>query len=170
VADVLLGARVSPIDLGIVGQLARLSEARIERLARLPRALLALVPVRFEQVTPAVSQNDCAVVGVEGRGPDQPLAFQVPQGLASIAAAVMEIAPADDAEGTDGSEYPGFGSIDLVYPIALSDRPALTPARQVKVLGEYVTRIALASGVAFAAAAATSSVAIRGVPMITVTA
>jgi len=57
-----------------------------------------------------------------------------------------------------------------MYPVTLSDRPALTPARQVEVLGEHVTRIALASGVAFAAAAATSSVAIRGVPTITVTA
>src|SRR5262245_35122639 len=40
-AEALLGARVGAIDLRVVRQLARLSEARVERLLWLPGAVLS---------------------------------------------------------------------------------------------------------------------------------
>jgi hypothetical protein len=43
-------------------QFARLSEAGVERLARLPRALLPLVSIRFEEVSAALCQDHSAVV------------------------------------------------------------------------------------------------------------
>ena len=61
-AQTLLGALVGAIDLGVVRQLARLSEAGVERLAGLVRAVVALVSVGFEQVTSAVRQCHGAIV------------------------------------------------------------------------------------------------------------
>src|SRR5690349_7385350 len=56
-ADALFGARVGAIDLRVVRQLARLSEARVEGLARLPPSFASLVPIRFEQVSAAIGQR-----------------------------------------------------------------------------------------------------------------
>ena len=51
----LRGALVGAVDLGVVRQLARLPEARIERLVRLPGVVPAM---RVEQVTAPVGQGD----------------------------------------------------------------------------------------------------------------
>jgi hypothetical protein len=61
-AEALLGAQLRTVDIGVVRQLARLSEASVKGLAGLPGALLSLVPIRFEQVSAAVCQDDGAVV------------------------------------------------------------------------------------------------------------
>jgi hypothetical protein len=64
-AQPLLGAEVSAVDLRVVRQLTRLSEARVERLAWLPGAFL-LAPIRFEQVSAPIAQNDGAIIRAEG--------------------------------------------------------------------------------------------------------
>lgn len=61
----LLGARVGAIDLRVVRQLARLSEARVERLLGLPGAVMSLMPIRLEQVSTSVGEDDRSVVGAE---------------------------------------------------------------------------------------------------------
>ena len=53
----LLGALVGAIDLGVVRQLARLSDAGVEGLAGLVRAVVTFVSVGFEQVSSAVRQR-----------------------------------------------------------------------------------------------------------------
>ena len=58
----LLGMRVGAIDLRVVRQLARLSEARVERLARLRPSFASLVPIRFEQVPAAIGQRHGAII------------------------------------------------------------------------------------------------------------
>ena len=54
-AETLLGALVSAIDVGVVRQLARLSDAGVEGLAGLVGAVVAFVSIGFEQVSPARS-------------------------------------------------------------------------------------------------------------------
>ena len=61
-AEALLGAQVCAIDLRVVRQLARFPKTGIERLARLPRAILSLVPIRLEQGPAAICQDNGAVV------------------------------------------------------------------------------------------------------------
>ena len=58
-------------------QLARLSEAGVERLAGLVGAVVTLVSVRFEQVSSAVGQDDGAIVRAERARSNQPSSFEV---------------------------------------------------------------------------------------------
>jgi hypothetical protein len=46
--------------------------------------------------------------------------LEVPLGLGSVVAAVVEITFGDDAEGADGGEHPAFGAVDLIHAIAVS--------------------------------------------------
>jgi hypothetical protein len=66
-AETLFGAFVSAIDVGIVRQLPWLSEASPERLTRLVRAVVAIVSVGFEEISPTVRQHNGAVVRTEWR-------------------------------------------------------------------------------------------------------
>ena len=61
-AETLLGALVGTIDIGVVRQLAWLSEAGPEGLPGLVRVVVALVPVGFEEVPSALCEDDSAVV------------------------------------------------------------------------------------------------------------
>ena len=65
IAQALLGALIGAIDLGVVGQLARLPEAGVEGLAGLVSAVVTFVAVGFEQVAPAVRQRHGAVIRAE---------------------------------------------------------------------------------------------------------
>ena len=127
-SQALLGALIGTIDLGVVGQFARLSETSVEGLARLPGAVLALVSTRFEQVSAAVSQDDRAVIRAEERGPYQALSFKVRQTLAGAFAAIVEVAFGDDAKGTHRGEQSAFVAVDLVHAVTFSHRPALAAA------------------------------------------
>jgi hypothetical protein len=60
--ETLLGALVGAIDLRVVRQLAGFSEACPERLTGLARAVVAFVSVGFEEVSPAVRQDDGAII------------------------------------------------------------------------------------------------------------
>jgi hypothetical protein len=76
----------------------------------------------------------------------------------------MEIALGNDAKGADGGEHPALRPVDLVNAIALSYRPPLTPARQVEILREDISRVAIVhmiavTGSATAAAARIATVA-----------
>jgi hypothetical protein len=96
-AETLLCALVGAIDLRIVRKLARLSEARVIGLARLPGAFL-LAPIRFEQVSPTIAQHDRTIIRADGGGTEQTFPFEVALGLASVVAAVVEIAFGDNSE------------------------------------------------------------------------
>jgi hypothetical protein len=66
-AETLFGALVGAIDVGIVGQLARLPEAGPERLTGLVQAAVAVVSVGFEKISPAVRQDNGAVIRTKWR-------------------------------------------------------------------------------------------------------
>jgi hypothetical protein len=83
--------------------------------------------------------------------------------LASVVAAVVEIAFRDDTKGTDGGEHLAVDAVDLVHAIAVSHWPALTGTWQVKVLREHVARVAIGRMIAFAAPATAPAVAVAEV-------
>jgi hypothetical protein len=148
-----------------VRQLARLSEAGVERLAWLPGPFL-LAPIRFEQVSATVGEDDSAVVRAEWRHVQQTLAFEVVLGSARVLPTVVKIAFGHDAKGADGGEHPGFRAVDLVHTITFPYWPALTTARQVEILGEHLPRAALMIAVAFTWTASTAEVALPRIVMI----
>ena len=76
-ADTFLGALVGAIDPGVVGQFARLPDARVERLTGLVDTVVALIAVRFEKIAPAVRQRHGAVVRAERRGANQPFVLEM---------------------------------------------------------------------------------------------
>ena len=90
-------------------------------------------------------------------------------GLASVVAAVVEIAFSDDPEGPDGGEHPAFGAVDVVHAIPVSHWPTLTATRQLEVSREHVAWVAIVRLIAFAAAAAAAAVSVAGVVAIAVT-
>jgi hypothetical protein len=87
----------------------------------------------------------------------------VPLGLASIVAAVVEIAFGHDTEGADGGEHPAFGAVDVVHTIAFSHWPALTPARQVEISRENISRLPPVIAVALTCSASVAYVALPSV-------
>ena len=61
-SEALLGALVGAIDLGVMRQLAGLPDAGVEGLTRLVETAVALIPVRFEKIAPAVCQRDSSIL------------------------------------------------------------------------------------------------------------
>jgi hypothetical protein len=59
VANLRLGVAARAIDLGVVGQLARLLETGIERLTQLASLF---TPIRFEQVSASIREHDDVLV------------------------------------------------------------------------------------------------------------
>jgi hypothetical protein len=89
---------------------------------------MSLMPIRLEQVSTSVSQDNRSVVGAECRRAQQTLLFEVALGSAGVLAAIVQIALGHDAKGTDGGEHAAFSAVNLVHAIAFSDWLALTPA------------------------------------------
>jgi hypothetical protein len=103
VSNTLLSALVGPIDLGVMRQRARLSEARIEGLAGFPRAFLAREAIRFEQIPAPLCQDDGPVVCAEWCGVDQPLVLEVLETAARalrVLTDVVKVALGDDPKCT----------------------------------------------------------------------
>jgi hypothetical protein len=143
-----------------LGDLTWLPEACPERLTSSCERLSRSCRVRFEEISPAVRQDNGSVVRTERRRTQQTLLLEVPLGHASVVASIEEITFGDDAEGIDGGEHPALGAVDFVHAITLSYWPTLTAARQVEVLREHVTRVAVLIPIAITRAAAATAVAV----------
>ena len=76
-AQALLGALVGAIDLGVVGQLARLSEAGVERLAGLVKRSSRSYRFASSRSRPRSVSDDRSIVCAERRGPNQPFLFEM---------------------------------------------------------------------------------------------
>ena len=81
---------------------------------------------------------------------------------ACVLAAVVEIALGHDAKGTDCGEHPAFSTVNLVHAIAVSYRAALTSARQVEVLREHISRVAIVRMLAVAGSTTAAAAPIAG--------
>jgi hypothetical protein len=129
---------------------------------------MSLMPIRLEQVTTLGGQDHRSVVGAQCRRAQQTLLFEVALGLASVVAAIVEVAFGDDAESADGGERPAFGAVDLVDAIAVSHWPTLMATWQVEIPREHVARVTIGCMVAFAAPAAAAAVSVAEVVSIAV--
>jgi hypothetical protein len=137
-------------------------------LTGLVRSVVAFVSVGFEQISTAVRQDNGAIVGTERRRTQQTLLLEVPLGLASVVAAVVEITFGDNPEGADGGEHPAFGAVDVVYAIPVSHWPTLTATRQVEVSREHVAWVTIGFMIEFATPTAAAAVSVAEVVAIAV--
>jgi hypothetical protein len=141
-AKALLGPLVGAIDLRIVGQLAGLPDG-VEGLAGLVAAVIALVAVGFEEIAPALGQDDGAIVGTEWARPNQSLALKMssaPTRIVGIVAKVTHIPLGDDPKCADGSQHAALSAVDLVNALALSNQFALGTAREVEIYTRVLNR------------------------------
>lgn len=137
VPEALLRTLVGAIDLGVVRQLARFPETGAEGLVGLVFAVMTFEAVGLEEIPPALGQDDGPVLRAERARSNQSSFFEMPGAstpLARIVDQIVEIGLGHDSKRADRPQHAAFAAIDLVDPIALSNRPALTSARQVDVL------------------------------------
>jgi hypothetical protein len=137
----LLCTLVGSIDLGVVRQLARLSNAGVEGLARLVATIIALVAIGFQEVAPAIAERHGTVVGTERRRANQTFVRKVLEaspGTLGVFTQVMKIALGDYTKRADRRQRAALGAVDLVDAVALSDRSTFMSARQVEILREHV--------------------------------
>jgi hypothetical protein len=80
-AEALLGTEIGAIDLRVVRQLARLPDALPRTFGEARASVAVFVSVGFEELSPAVRQDNGAVVRTEWRRTEQTLLFEVPLGL-----------------------------------------------------------------------------------------
>jgi len=90
------GLQVSPVDLTVVGKLARLPEACVELLTGFsPVLVILLETVGFKEVSAAARQEDDAFAGTAQGGMCKALTFKVREALPRVVGAVppaLEIA------------------------------------------------------------------------------
>ena len=165
-AETFLDALVGAIDVGIMRQLARLSDTGVEGLAGLVGAVVTLVAVGLEQVTSAVRQRDGAIVRAERARPNQSLSLEMPSAptrTIGIVAQVMQISLGHNPKGADGPQHAALGAVDLIDTVALPNRSAFASTWQVEVFREHVTRVEILIPIAIARAAAATDVAVPSV-------
>jgi hypothetical protein len=143
VADLLLSALVGAVDLDVVGELTRLPEAGVERLAGLVRPLVTWDrAIGFEQIPAPVGEDDGTAVGVERRPPNQPFVFEVADALlgrASVVAERGQVVLRDHAKGADRRQHGGLGAVDVVDPVAAPDWFPFGATWKVEVTREDIT-------------------------------
>ena len=141
IANLRLGVAARTIDIGVMGQLARLLEPRVEHL---PRLSGGLTPIRFEQISTSVRErHDVLVSPLQRDTLQQAGRLKVFQTLlrrpsaSPVVEHLANVADLDDAEGRDGGEGVALPAIQLVGPRPLAHDLALGPARQVNVACEH---------------------------------
>jgi hypothetical protein len=86
------------------------------------------VAVGLEEVPPAISQDDGAVVRAERRCTNQPLLFEMaeaPARLPRFLARVVQVALGQDANRADGRQRAALRVVDLVDSLTLANGAAI---------------------------------------------
>jgi hypothetical protein len=121
VPEALLRTLVGAIDLGVMSQLARLLPARVKRLARLLRAVVA---VGLKEIAPAVGEDDGAVAWTERSHSNEPLMLEVAKTAPRVLVAVtpvVEVALGHDPKRGDRCQHAALGAVDLVGALAVAN-------------------------------------------------
>ena len=139
------GLEVGAIALGVVLELARLTQAGIELLTGRP-AVVSDGPVGLEEAAPFVGQHDDGVAAsVLANRAHEPGFAEVPQVPLSwvrrAARVVAQVAGRHDAKRAHGGQHPALGAADLVDTVAAGDPLARVAAREIEALGEQVARV-----------------------------
>jgi hypothetical protein len=80
----------------------------------------------------------------------------------------VQIALGDDPKCADRCQSAALAAIDLVHTVALPNRPALASTREIEVLREYITRVAILISIAITRAGAATKVTVPGVATIAI--
>jgi len=155
--EALLRAKERAIDLGVVGQLARLSEAGIERLAWLQ---LALQPIGLENVSTSVREDDDVKIPAFERDPfDKPRFLEMSKVIsrrsrfAFTLEHIAQIIPAHHPKRSDRRECLALRAVQLVGSLPVTHEFAVHATRQVDMAAKDAAAIIVADVCAFAAAA-----------------
>jgi hypothetical protein len=139
-------AKVCPIDVGVMFHLARLLEARVERLAR----LVVAVTTRFQEVPAAVGQHDRHVrLAVQPNRSDEALFAQMSEvAVARISftpVVIAEVSRSHDAKCADRRQRPSLGPSKgvLALPRVPHDLTVTSP-REPEIPRENIPRVAIA--------------------------
>jgi hypothetical protein len=146
--EALLGALVSGVNLGVVSQLPRLPEARVERLAGLAVALQA---IRLEHVSTATRQDkDVTVPALERDSFEKARLLEMSKALPSrpwIPSTVEHIAQVigvDDPERADRGERLALLAVQLVGSLPVAYELAVWATRQVDMTTEGTPAVIVA--------------------------
>jgi hypothetical protein len=132
-------------------------------LARLVAAVRSFVAVGFKEIPAALGQDDSPIVRAERATANEPFVLQMQKAstrVAGIITQVVEVTLRHDSKRTDRPEHAALDPVDLVDAFAIADGSTLTVPREVQILREDVTRVALLAPLAFAAATSTTEVSV----------
>src|SRR5262245_442034 len=134
-SQAILDAQISGVQRGVVRQLARPEDVRVERLLPL---VVAIAAMRVEQMLPSVSQRHSSLASVEGDAADQSLVAQVPQAFITR---IPDVALRHDPECACGAECAAVLQVQFVAVIAVENELAFEATRQVELSEEDVARV-----------------------------
>ncbi len=116
---------VRPMQLSVVGQLARPAHVRVERLFPL---VVAFPPMRVEEVLSAVGQRHGSVATIDGHQPDEAFVTQVAEirvpRVETLVAHIAEVALGHDAKCAYGRERSAVVAVQFVPMVAVNDKIA----------------------------------------------
>jgi hypothetical protein len=139
----LSGLEIGVIDLGVVLDLARLPDARVEGLARLAVDIAA---TRFKQISTAISEdNDRLAMAFEVNGSYEPRLAQVAEvsltRVGGTTVVIPKVVSRDDPKRADRRKRAALRTPKAVSALADVHTLALVPAREIETLGENVARL-----------------------------
>jgi hypothetical protein len=146
-AEPLLLAQEGAIELGVVSEFAWPADARVVLLTTL---VVAVAPVRVDEATSPLGEDERSLVSVERHRADQPFITQVPQIVVpswfkQFLARTMEVALRDNPKRADRRERATVFAVDLVRALAfVLDQLALEAAGKVEVVEKHVAWVAVA--------------------------
>jgi hypothetical protein len=133
--EALLGELVRTINLGVVGQLARLPEAGVERL---PGLVVALQAIRLEHVsTPARQDDDVTVTALEWDSFEKARLLEMSKASPSrlwvpiTVEHIAQVIRVDDPKRSDRGERLALLPVQLIRSLPVSHKLPIWATRQV---------------------------------------
>ena len=146
--EALLGALVRAVDLGVVGQLARLPEARVERL---PGLVVALQAIRLEHVsTPTRQDDDVTVPALEWDSFEKARLLEMSKALPSrlwvpiTVEHIAQVIGVDDPKRSDRGERLALLAVQLIGSLPVAHELAVWATRQVDMATEGTPAVIVA--------------------------
>jgi hypothetical protein len=147
-AEALLRALVRAVNLGVVGQLARLREAGVKGLPRLPVALQA---IRLEHVsTPTRQDDDVTVAALEWDSFEKARVLEMSKALPRrlwvpiTVEHIAQVIGVDDPKRPDRGERLALLAVQLIGSLPVAHELAASAARQVEMATEGTPAVIVA--------------------------